>query len=68
MSKNPILQKKYKEGYEKGFKKGFEYGRNRALHFFAEKFIGLEHVPGIGEKTYEKIKKQLGEKYFRGIE
>ncbi|WP_198020889.1 hypothetical protein [Virgibacillus alimentarius] len=40
MSKNPILQKKYKEGYEKGFKKGFEYGRNRSLRFLEKNILG----------------------------
>lgn len=64
MNKNPVLQKKFDEGYAKGFAKGAEYGRDRAIDFFADKFEGLESVPGIGSKTLEKIRIQLGEQHF----
>jgi hypothetical protein len=60
-SKNPLLEKKWLEGYEQGKKDGV----GQAVSFFLDRFKGLQDVPGIGEKTMEKIKKQLGEKYFR---
>jgi len=65
MNKNPVLQKKFDEGYAKGFMKGSEYGRDQAVNFFADKFEGLESVPGIGSKTLRKIRNHLGEEYFR---
>jgi len=40
-------------------------GIAQAVDFFIDRFNGLENVPGIGEKTLEKIKKQLGEQYFK---
>ncbi len=64
MKKNPILQKKFDEGYAKGFMKGAEYGRDQAINFFSDKFEGLENVPGIGDKTLKKIRHQLGDQYF----
>ncbi|MEW8985944.1 MAG: hypothetical protein AB2401_02865 [Bacillus sp. (in: firmicutes)] len=64
MVKNPILQKKYDEGYEKGLKQGIK----QSVDFFTEKFKGLEDVPGIGEKTIDKIRKQLGHEYFQKVE
>lgn len=56
-NKNPLLQEKYDEG----FKAGIEH----ATYFFLKKFEGLQNVEGIGKKTMDKIKKQLGEKYFK---
>ncbi len=64
MKKNPVLQKKFDEGYEVGFKNGAEYGQRAAVDFFANKFEGLEKVPGIGKKTLSKLRKHLGEQYF----
>jgi len=61
-NRNPVLQKKFDEGY----KLGLEHGVQKATLFFKEKFEGLENVEGIGKKTMNKIKKQLGEKYFEG--
>lgn len=58
--KNPLLQKKWLEGYEQGKIDGVA----QAVSFFAAKFEGLENVPGIGEKTMQKIVNQLGHKYF----
>lgn len=60
MAKNPLLQKKYIEGYQQGKKDGIA----QAVNFFADKLSGLENVPGIGEKTMLKIVEQLGDKYF----
>lgn len=61
MPKNPVLQQKFKEGFEAGVQAGI----SRSTTFFKDKFIGLENTPGIGPKTIEKIKKQLGEQYFK---
>jgi len=57
-NRNPLLKKKYDEGYKDGIA--------QAVNFFREKFEGLEDVEGIGEKTMYKIKMHLGEKYFKG--
>lgn len=62
-SKNPVLQKKYDEG----FMKGYEVGRDQAVSFFVDKLKGLEHVEGIGPKTLDKIINQLGHQYFREV-
>ncbi len=66
--KNPVIEKARKDGYESGVKVGIQLGeRNgiqKAIDFFIEKFHGLENVEGIGPKTLEKIRKQLGEEYF----
>jgi len=59
--KNPLLEQKFKEGYELGV----QHGIQKAVDFFIMKFEGLPDVPGIGPVTMQKIKKQLGEKYFR---
>lgn len=61
-NENPVLKKKYKEGYDDGMKEGIA----RSTSFFAHKFDGLKEVEGIGPKTFERIKEQLGEKYFKG--
>ncbi len=70
--KNPVIEKARQAGYEAGFKAGFENGceagdlggREKAVHFFANKFKGLEDVPGIGPATMKKIRAQLGDQYF----
>lgn len=66
--KNPILKQRYEEGYNQGLivgeKLGREFGRKQAILFFKNKFEGLYDVPGIGEKTLNKIKEQLGRQYF----
>ncbi len=59
-NKNPLLLKKWDEGYDAGVREGIA----RSVSFFAEKFKGLEEVPGIGEKTMKRIKTHLGSKYF----
>lgn len=59
--KNPLLQQKFDEGYALGV----QHGIQKAVDFFIMKFEGLENVEGIGPVTMQKIKKQLGEKYFR---
>lgn len=62
--KNPVIEKAKKEGYEAGFKVGHEMGIQKAIDFFIDKFEGLEELEGIGPKTLEKIRKQLGDQYF----
>lgn len=59
--KNPVLEKKYNEGFVDGMAAGI----SKSTQFFVEKFKGLEEVEGIGPKTFDKIKRQLGEKYFK---
>ena len=59
--KNPLLEQKYQEGYIDGVSAGIA----KATAFFAHKFEGLEEVEGIGPKTLDKIKRQLGEEYFK---
>lgn len=59
-NRNPLLQQKWMEGYQQGKIDGIA----QAVNFFTAKFEGLEDVPGIGEKTMQKIVNQLGHKYF----
>jgi hypothetical protein len=67
--KNPVLEKARKEGYEMGFKVGYENGRKAgqmdATYTFAEKWKGLEKVPGIGPMMFERIIKHFGKEYFQ---
>jgi len=53
--KNPLLHKTYNEGVDFGIKHGIQ----TAVQDFAQMLEGLEHVPGIGEKTIEKIRDHL---------
>ncbi|TLS37753.1 hypothetical protein [Pseudalkalibacillus caeni] len=53
--KNPILQKKWNEG----FHAGMEAGRRQAVLAFAERFDRLANTKGFGEKTMEKIIKVM---------
>jgi len=64
VAKNPVFKKKYEEGYNDGFQNGAEFGRIQAIKFFAAKLSKLKDAPGIGNKTFQKVKKQLGEQYF----
>lgn len=58
--KNPLIQRKYEEGYALGL----EHGIQKGVNFFTHKLEGLEQVDGIGEKTMEKVREQLGNQYF----
>lgn len=60
-NRNPLLEKKFQEGYQLGK----SHGVKQALDFFIDKFEGLEDVPGIGDRTMERIKEQLGHEYFK---
>lgn len=69
MAKNPVILKAKQEGYEKGFtagmKQGFEHGKYSACMHFADRFDGLEKVPGIGPKIMEKVVNHFGKELFR---
>jgi hypothetical protein len=66
---NQVLQKAYdqgkSEGYALGLKQSEAKGVVKATDYIAEKFAGLEEVPGIGPKVMSKIKKHFGEEYFK---
>lgn len=62
--KNPVIQKARKEAYEVGLKKGYELGKNASLEFFILKVQGLDQVPGIGPKAFEKFVNHFGPEYF----
>lgn len=64
---NPVLQKAREESYNKGFTKGFEMGQEHATMILADKFDGLEKVPGIGPKLMEKIVNHFGREYFEKV-
>lgn len=49
-NRNPLLQKRWHEGYNEGLKDGIA----RSVSFFAERFEGLDDIPGIGEKNNEE--------------
>jgi hypothetical protein len=70
-SKNPVIQKAreegYNQGYEAGFKLGNENGQYVTANFIKQRFDGLDKVPGIGPKIFEKIVKHFGEEYFKKI-
>ena len=61
---NPVLQKKYNEG----FMNGYERARLDTLDFFRMRFDKLQETKGIGEKTLEKIVDVIGPEYFRKVE
>ncbi|MGG0718714.1 hypothetical protein ABE096_14120 [Robertmurraya massiliosenegalensis] len=65
MAKNPLLEKKFTEGYSQGFKSGKDVGIATAVEFIATKFAVLPEVKGIGPKTLEKIRNAVGEEYFK---
>lgn len=67
-NKNPVLQKKFKEGYEVGFQKGTEFAKEQIVNFFADRFDNLDKVEGIGTKTFEKIKNHFGKEYFERVD
>lgn len=71
MARNPQIHKARVEGYNQGFaagtNHGFKQGKYSACMYFAKKFEGLENLPGIGEKTLQKIIKhfEFGPEYFK---
>ena len=68
-SKNPVLQKAYDQGKSEGYSLGLSHGQAKgvatATDYIANRFAGLEEVPGIGPKVMSKIKKHFGEEYFQ---
>jgi flagellar biosynthesis/type III secretory pathway protein FliH len=68
MAKNPVIKKAREDGYNAGFnagvKTGFDQGKYSACMFFADKFDGLDKVPGIGPKMMKKIVEHFGKEYF----
>jgi hypothetical protein len=69
MGKNPVIQKAKEDGYSEGFMKGskvgFEQGKYSACMHFADRFDGLDKVPGIGPKIFEKVVNHFGKEYFQ---
>ncbi|MEK4148944.1 hypothetical protein NST02_17935 [Robertmurraya sp. FSL W8-0741] len=69
--KNPLLKKKFDEGYQAGFltgtKNGYEQGKYSATMYFASRFEGLQDVKGIGPKTMEIIVNHFGAEYFKKV-
>lgn len=68
VAKNPIIEKARSEGFEKGSKLGFEQGKYSACMYFADRFDGLDKVPGIGPKVMEKVVKHFGSEYFQKVD
>jgi len=54
-NRNPVLQKKYDEGYQDGVEAGARSGVQRTVKHIRDILIDLQDVPGIGVKTYEKV-------------
>lgn len=53
--KNPILQKKYDEGYKDGFEQGVFFGKEMVKEI-GKRVESIKEIKGIGEKTYMKIR------------
>ena len=58
--RNPLLAKKYDEGFEDGVRSGVSL----SVKFFKDKLNELENTKGIGAKTMQAIKDNLGHEYF----
>lgn len=71
-SVNPVIVKAREEGYNDGFQKGskfgFEQGKYSACMYFADRFDGLDKVPGIGPKMMEKVVNHFGKQYFKEVQ
>ena len=59
-NRNPLLQQKFDEGYALGI----EHGVQKATSFFIKKFEDLPNKKGIGPRTMEILKQELGHQYF----
>lgn len=57
--KNPILEKKYWEGYHTGFDGGFGEARDTAVAHFAVRLERLAQIPGLGPKRLQMIQEVL---------
>jgi len=60
-NRNPLLQKKYDEGY----KQGVIDGSKNTIDYFSKKLEQLEKQKGIGPKTMQRIIDALGADYFK---
>ena len=61
MAKNPLLQKKFDEGYLKGTK----IGNDLEVKYFMDKIKIFESMPGVGAKTAEKLRQAVFGEYQR---
>lgn len=76
MKKNPVLEKKYQEGLLRGIEigkalareEGRLEGRDITTDWIKERFDGLDKVPGIGPKIFEKLVNHFGPQYFKKVE
>jgi hypothetical protein len=59
--KNPILEKKYWEGYNLGHTNGVIEGKQTGVAYFAVRLERLENIPGFGPKRLEAIRKAIEE-------
>lgn len=66
--KNPVIVKAREAGFKDGYTLGTQHGKDSACLFFADKFDGLDQVPGIGPKTLEKVVEHFGREYFVKVE
>jgi hypothetical protein len=57
--KNPLLQKKWWDGYNQGFGSGFEEARDTAVAHFATRLDRIGLLKGIGPKTMQKIIQEM---------
>lgn len=55
MSKNPLLNQKYNEGYEDGEKAGVRKAKHSAAAAFTVKLERIAAIKGVGPKMFEKI-------------
>lgn len=56
---NPLLQKKYEEG----FVDGMEHGVRTAIDRYSQDLEALSDVKGVGEKTMERIREHFAKFY-----
>jgi len=60
-NRNPLLQKKYAEGY----KQGVIDGSKNTIDYFSKRLEKLEKQKGVGPKTMQRIIDALGADYFK---
>lgn len=60
-NRNPLLKKKFAEGYERGV----EQGVKESVKFVSDRFSTLHEVEGIGIKTIDRIKEHFGREFFK---
>lgn len=69
--KNHHIEKVRKEEYNNGYTQGYEHGKVAGIKMststIAAKFNGLDKVPGIGPKLFDKISNHFGKEYFQEV-